>query len=111
METETALVWADCGIVLYTITTVDTGIAVVVYPGDTELHDALRLDETLDQARFFPLGVLVDHKLQRFKNLQNCLKKLRLVTVTALDLFIHSFQVLVLQHSDLLINMVLTGFG
>ena len=36
---------------------------------------------------------------------------LKVTLAVELDLFIHSFQVLVLQHSDLLIKLFLTGFG
>jgi hypothetical protein len=40
METETTLVRTEGGVELDTVASVDVGFALVVFPDDTELHDA-----------------------------------------------------------------------
>ena len=98
MEAQTALVGTDRGIVLDTEAAVDLGHAVVVDPGDAELDNALRLDKALKQPVLFPLGVLVHDQLQRFKNLSDRLKEFRLMCIAALNVRIHLFQILIVQH-------------
>ena len=90
METQTALVGADRGVVLYTVAAVDMDDTVVIRPGNTEFYHTLRLDKPFQQAGFFPFGVLVDDELQRLENLANSLKKFGLVGVTLFDLCINA---------------------
>ena len=98
VEAQTALVGADRGIVLDAEAAVDVGHAVVVDPGDTELDNALRLDKAFEKTVLLPLGVLVHDQLQRFKNLHDRLKELRLMCIAALNVRVHLFQILVVQH-------------
>ena len=90
METQTAFVGADRGVVLDTEAAVDMGNAVVIHPGNTEFYHTLRLDKALEQAGLLPFGMFVDDKLQRFKNLANSLEKLRLMGVTLFDLCVNA---------------------
>ena len=98
METQTAFVGADRGIVLHTVAAVDVGNAVVVHPGDTELYHALRLDKAFQQARFFPFGMFVDDELQGLEDFTHGLKEFGLVTVALLDLGIDALEIFVCKH-------------
>jgi hypothetical protein len=41
MESKATLVWAKGRVKLHTVTTVDLGLKLVIFPDDTELNDAL----------------------------------------------------------------------
>ncbi len=100
MEAQAALVGADGRVELNAVAAVDLDLAVVVHPGDTELNDTLGLDKALQQGILFPLGMLVDHQLQRLKDLADGLQELRLMSVALFHAFIHALQILVGQHDN-----------
>ena len=59
METDTALVRADSVVELNTIADVVLHFALIVHPGYTECHDAVRLNHPLDNFVFFKFGMTV----------------------------------------------------
>ena len=98
VEAQAALVGADGGVILHAEAAVDAGLALVVDPGNAELENALRLDKALKQAGGLPLGVLVDHELERLKNLAHGLEELRLPGVAALYLGIYTIEIFAFEH-------------
>ena len=98
VEAQAALVGADGGVILHAEAAVDAGLALVVDPGDAELEHALRLDKALQQAGGLPLGVLVDHELERLKDLAHGLEELGLPGVAALDLGIYTVEIFAFKH-------------
>ena len=100
METQTALVRADGGVVLHAVAAVHADSAGIVHPGNAELDHALRLHEALDQTGLLPLGVLVDHELKRLKHLTDSLEKFGLMRIALFNLSIHALQVFVCEHKE-----------
>ena len=98
VETQTALVRADRGVELDAVTAVDLHLALIVRPGDAELHHALRLDEALEHARLLIFRVLLNNRLEAFEDLANGLQELRLVAIALLDLRVHALDVLISEH-------------
>ena len=97
MEAQAAFVRADGRVELDTETAVYLYLAAVIHPGDAELNHALRLHKTLEQACLFPLGMLVNHKLERFKNFSYCLKKFRFVAVSGFYCGVNSLKIFILH--------------
>ena len=98
VETQTALVGADCGVELYAEAAVYMGNTIVVNPGNAEHNHAFGLYETLDEAGLFPFGVLVNDELKALENFFNSLKELGLVGVTLLNVSENSAKILVSDH-------------
>ena len=64
METKTSLVRSDCTVELYTIALVYLNLALIIYPRNTEGNDALRLNQTLQNAKLTILLLIsVDNQL------------------------------------------------
>jgi hypothetical protein len=98
MEAQAALVGANGRIILHAKAAVDADVSGVVHPGDAELDHALRLDKALKEPGLLPLGVLVDHKLQRLKDLAHGLEKLGLSGVAALYVGIYAVEIFAFKH-------------
>ena len=98
MEAKAALVGADRGVILHAEAAVDTGLALIVHPGDAELEHALGLDKALEKTGSLPLGVLVDDELQGFKDLAHGLQELGLACVAAFDLGINAVEIFRFEH-------------
>ena len=97
MEAKATFVRSDGGIILHTEAAVDANIALVIYPGNTELNHTLRLDKTLEKAGLFPFRVLVNDELQRLKHFSHSLKEFGLVGVACFNLCINSFQIFIVH--------------
>ena len=69
VQAKAALVRADGGVKLHAPAAVDMGFALVVLPGDAELHGALRLHQALQQSGGLILGVAADDRLQGTQHL------------------------------------------
>ena len=59
MESQAALVRADCAVELYTIADIYLHLSLVVYPRYAESNDTFRLNKALNQMSSLKLGVLV----------------------------------------------------
>ena len=59
METDTALVWSDSRVELYSVTCVSLNLAIIVNPGNLESKDTLRLYDTLNDLCILKFRVLV----------------------------------------------------
>lgn len=55
METETALVWTESRVELYTVSAVDLWESLVIFPHDAELDDALWNGDDLEGSLEFRL--------------------------------------------------------
>ena len=104
VEAKPALIGADGRIVLDAVAAVDLDIAVVVHPGNTEFHHALRLDKALKKGRLFPFRVLVNDQLKRLEDFSDSLEEFRLMGVTLFDVGIDFLQIFVCNHRFLLVN-------
>ena len=69
MQAKAALVRADGGVKLHAPAAVDMGFALVILPGDAELHSALRLHQALQQSGGLILGMAADDRLQGAQHL------------------------------------------
>ena len=69
VQPQPALVGADGGVKLHAPAAVDMGFALVILPGDAELHGALRLHQALQQSGGLILGVAADDRLQGAQHL------------------------------------------
>ena len=87
MEAQAAFVRSDCGVELYTESTVDMDLSVVVHPRNTENNLTLRFGEALENTGRFVLRVLLDERLECGQNLCDRLNELRLVGIFLFDLF------------------------
>ena len=70
MEADTTLVRADCAVELNSPATVDVCLALIIGPGNTEVCNLLRLNQSLQQcflSVFFFIGL--NDRAQRIKNL------------------------------------------
>ena len=59
MEADASLVWSDSRVELHTITCICLNLTIVIYPGNLERKDTLRLDNTLDDFCILEFRVLV----------------------------------------------------
>ena len=69
VQPQPALVGADGGVKLHAPAAVDMGFALVILPGDAELHSALRFHQALQQSGGLILGVAADDRLQGAQHL------------------------------------------
>ncbi len=76
METETAFVCTEGGIVLNTITEVHLGLTLIVNPNNAELEDTVGLDKTLDNLSSLVLRMLVIFFFNSLQDLTNGLQVL-----------------------------------
>ncbi len=95
VETKAAFVRTYGGIELYAVSAVYMNNTLVIRPWHAKFDNAFRLNKAFDNPVLFPLGMLVDNKLQRFKNLTNSLQKFALMAVTSFNLRIDFFQILI----------------
>ena len=86
MKAKTALIRSKTAIELHAEAAVNLHLARIINPRNTEHNNALRLYNSLKQTCLLILGIRVDDRLQRRKNLGNSLNKLRLVCVLGLYL-------------------------
>ena len=73
MEAQTALIWTDGAVELYTIAKVYVYLALIIDPWHAERNDTLRLNDTLDDFCFFKLWMLVVDVFNRGQHLAYCL--------------------------------------
>jgi len=85
-EAQAALVRTDGRVELYAEAAVYLNFTVTVYPGYTELDNALGLNKTFEQAVLLILGVLFNHGLEGAQNFLDGLDELGLVSVAGFDL-------------------------
>jgi len=76
VETETAFVSTEGGIVLDTITEVHLGLTLIVNPNNAELEDTIGLDKTLDNLSSLVLRMLVIFFFNSLQDLTNGLQVL-----------------------------------
>ena len=95
LETQTALVGAQSGIVLHAVAAVDMPDMVVIFPGNAELNNAIRLDHALQQSGLLVLGMSIDDGGQRGQDLFDSLQELGLGSVLGLGLGENALNVLV----------------
>lgn len=78
VQTETTLVGAKSGVELHAVSTVDLELALVVFPGDTELDDALGDGGDLESA--LVIGVLLEESrgLERGRKLPTLKRQMSL---------------------------------
>ena len=86
-ETQTAFVWAESAAELYTETTVDLNITVIVYPRYSEHDLSFGLSDSFDDRILLILRIRIKNRLQRSQNLCCCLKEFRLVGIFGCQLF------------------------
>ena len=106
VQTQTTLVRSDCRVELAAETTVYLNLAVVVYPGNTELDHALRFYDAVDYAVCLIRRVLFYDRLQRHQNFADCLQEFRLVAVALYDAVVYALKISVLKckcHGNLLL--------
>ena len=103
MEAQAALVGADGAVELHTVAAVHLNLALIVNPGHTEGDDALRLDQTLDQASLLVFGVLLHDGLDALQNLADSLQEFGLVCIALSQTIINTFQVFIRQHNRILL--------
>ena len=87
METQAALVGAECGVVLDAEAAVHMDVALVVGPRDAELDLALGLDDAVDDRQVGVFGVTLSERGDRQEDLVDGLMELGLGGVAALDGF------------------------
>ena len=97
MQTQTALVRADCGVELATEAAVYLNLAVVVYPRNTELDHTLRLNDTIDYAVGLVGRILCNNRLQRHQHFADCLQEFRLIAVALYNTVIYLLKICVLE--------------
>ena len=85
METETALVWSDGGIKLYSIAEIYVVYTLIIGPWYSECNNSLWLDKSL-QKSILTIYILVlrNDRVQRLENSLCSLEKLRLVRMLCL---------------------------
>ena len=93
VQSQTALVRTDCGVELYTITSVDLNLAVVVNPGYTEHDLTLRLYDSLKDASLNQVGSLFENGLKALEDFSYCLKKFAFSLVSFADLVIDTLHI------------------
>ena len=103
MEAQAALVGADGAVELDTVAAVDLNLARIIDPRHTEGDDALRLDQTLDEAGLLVLGVLLHDGLDALQNLADSLQEFGLVCIALSQTIINTFQVFIRQHNRILL--------
>ena len=81
MEAQAALVGPDRGAVLDAVAAVDLDVAVIVHPGNAELHDALGFDQPVEQTVLRILRVLRDPRPQALHHLGDGLQVLGLAGI------------------------------
>ena len=87
MKSDTALVRSDSRVELYSETSVNLYLAVVVNPRNTEYDLSLRLYDSIENACVDKVLSLLSNGLESLKNLCNCLDKLRLAWISLLNCF------------------------
>src|SRR5262249_60099428 len=87
MKTQTSFVRTERAIHLHAKAAVHLDLSFVVDPGNAKLNHSFRFDETLQYPGVSELLAAVDDWPNRLQHLGDCLKKLRLVTVTFADDF------------------------
>ena len=93
VQTQTALVGADCGVELYTEAAVNLNLALIVNPRYTEHEHALRLYDALHDAVLLELRTSFNNRLKALQNLVYSLLELRLIRVALLYGFVHALQI------------------
>ena len=81
VETQAALVRAECGVELHTETAVDLHLAVVINPWDAENELALWLTQALNQTVVCVVWVLIQDDLERVQHLGHRLVEFRFTGV------------------------------
>ncbi len=85
METKAALVRSDCTVELYTDTSVDLYLAVVIDPWNTEHDYTVWLSHSLENGILFIFRIVINHEAKGINNFCYCLDKFRLVRIFCLD--------------------------
>ncbi len=86
MESETAFVRSDGAVHLDPKAPVDVDLSLIVHPGDAEHDDPFRLHHPLQDLRMAVLRMTLQHKLQGFCHLLDCLVEFRLGRILGLHL-------------------------
>ena len=103
MEAQTALVGADGAVELDAVAAVHLDLALVIDPGYTEGDDALRLDQTLDEAGLLVLGMLLHDGLDALQDLADSLQEFGLVSIALFQALVDTLQIFIRQHNDILL--------
>ena len=75
------------GVELDAIAAIDLDLTRIIDPRNTEHHDALRLDKTLEQSVLFIFGMRIERRAKRAQDFRGCLDEFGLVGVLGLKLF------------------------
>ena len=81
METDTALVRADCAVHLHTISSVYLNLAFVIQPWDSEDDDSFRFYDSFENLLVDKVRVLHHVRGYTFKHFLHCLVKLLLTGI------------------------------
>ena len=83
-KSDTALIWTDSRVKLYTVATVDMDLAIVIDPWDTEHDLSLRLYDSFNDTCCFIFWVGLDNRLKGSENFLCCLDELGLTCILLL---------------------------
>jgi len=103
MEAQATLVGADGAVELDAVAAVHLDLALVIDPGYTEGNDALRLDQTLDEAGLLVLGMLLHDGLDALQDLADSLQEFGLVGIALFQALVDTLQIFIRQHNDILL--------
>ena len=101
MKADAALVGADGGGVLNTVTTVDLHLTMVINPRDAEHDDALWFNQAIEQAVLRIFRMLRDVRPKAFDDFGDGLQKLRLPRIADGYLLNEFLKTLVTHHLSL----------
>lgn len=108
METKTTFVRADSGVELYTETTVNLYIAVVIIPRYAEDDLSLRLYDSLEYAGLYEVRTRLSYWIKGRENFGNSLYEFRLISVSLLNSFQYVVEMLIF-HNTVFSNLVVTN--
>ena len=99
MQTQTALVGTDCGVKLDTPAAVYLYLTSIVYPRNTEVYDALGLNDALDDAVLLDFGTCSNDRLEGLEDLTYSLQELRLMCIACSQTFVNAIEIFALEHN------------
>ena len=100
MEAQAALVGADGGVELAAVAAVHLDLALVVHPGHAEADHPVRLHQTLQNAVFLQLRVLLHIGLQGVEHFINSLQEFLIGGISGRSLVVNGFHIGIGQHDS-----------
>lgn len=109
METKTAFVRADRGVELYTETTVNLYVSVVIVPRNAEDDLSLRLNDSLEYTGLYEVRAGIGYRIKGREYFGYSLYELGLISVSSLNGFQDVIKMLILHNtvfSNLMVKMM-----